>query len=113
MNIFRDFLERPTAEIMDGICCALTIIHGDDVYKPIMRREYNFLVAEYHMNGVVIGVMISILELKDRRISLEEYARNIRKKAINEYIDRVESERKEEWNNALNRWKETQGDNKC
>lgn len=113
MNIFRDFLERPTAEIMDGICCALTIIHGDDVYKPIMRREYNCLVAEYHMNGVVIGVMISILELKDRRISLEEYARNIRKKAINEYIDRVESERKEEWNNALNRWKETQGDNKC
>ena len=103
MNIFRDFLERPTDEIMDGICCALTIIHGDDVYKPIMRREYNCLVAEYHMNGVVIGVMISILELKDRRISLEEYARNIRKKAINEYIDRVESSRKEEWNNALKR----------
>lgn len=113
MNIFRDFLERPTAEIMDGICCALTIIHGDDVYKPIMRREYNCLVAEYHMNGVVIGVMISILELKDRRISLEEYARNIRKKAINEYIDRVESSRKEEWNNALQRWKEKQEDNKC
>jgi hypothetical protein len=113
MNIFRDFLERPTAEIMDGICCALTIIHGDDVYKPIMRREYNCLVAEYHMNGVVIGVMISILELKDRRISLEEYARNIRKKAINEYIDRVESSRKEEWNNALKDWKEKQEDNKC
>lgn len=113
MNIFRDFLERPTAEIMDGICCALTIIHGDDVYKPIMRREYNCLVAEYHMNGVVIGVMISILELKDRRISLEEYARNIRKKAINEYIDRVESSRKEEWNNSLKRWKEKQEDNKC
>ena len=113
MNIFRDFLERPTAEIMDGICYALTIIHGDDVYKPIMRREYNCLVAEYHMNGVVIGVMISILELKDRRISLEEYARNIRKKAINEYIDRVESSRKEEWNNALKDWKEKQEDNKC
>lgn len=113
MNIFRDFLERPTAEIMDGICCALTIIHGDDVYKPIMRREYNCLVAEYHMNGVVIGVMISILELKDRRISLEEYARNIRKKAINEYIDHVESIRKEEWNNALKRRKEKQEDNKC
>lgn len=113
MNIFRDFLERPTAEIMDGICCALTIIHGDDVYKPIMRRKYNCLVAEYHMNGVVIGVMISILELKDRRISLEEYARNIRKKAINEYIDRVESSRKEEWNNALKDWKEKQEDNKC
>ena len=113
MNIFRNFLERPTAEIMDGICCALTIIHGDDVYKPIMRREYNCLVAEYHMNGVVIGVMISILELKDRRISLEEYARNIRKRAINEYIDRVESSRKEEWNNALKDWKEKQEDNKC
>lgn len=113
MNIFRDFLERPTVKIMDGICCALTIIHGDDVYKPIMRREYNCLVAEYHINGIVVSIMMSILELKERRISLEEYARNIRKKAINEYIDHVESSRKEEWNNALKRWKEKQEDNKC
>ena len=72
MNIFREFLERPTAEIMDGICCALTIIHGDDVYKPIMRREYNCLVAEYHINGIVVSIMMSILELKERRISLKQ-----------------------------------------
>ena len=57
--------------------------------------------------------MMSILELKERKISLEEYARTIRKKALIEYVDRVESERKKEWNDALNRWKETQGDNKC
>lgn len=113
MNIFRDFTEIPTDKIMDGICCALTIIHGDDVYKPIIRREYNCLVAEYHINGVVVGIMISILELKERKISLEEYARIIRNKALNEYVDHVESKRKEEWNDALNRWKETQGDNKC
>ena len=98
---------------MDGICCALTIIHGDDVYKPIIRREYNCLVAEYHINGVGVDIMISILELRERKISLEEYARIIRRKALNGYVDRVESERKEEWNNALNLWKETQGDNKC
>lgn len=113
MNIFRNFLERPTAEIMDGICCALTIIHGDDVYKPIIRREYNCLVAEYYMNGVSVGIMISILELKERKISLEEYARIIRGKVINEYVDRVESMRKEEWNDALKQWKEKQEDNKC
>lgn len=113
MNIFRDFTETPTAEIMDGICCALTIIHGDDVYKPIIRREYNYLAAEYHINGVVVSIMMSILELKERKISLEEYARIIRRKALNEYVDHVESKRKEEWNDALSRWKETQGDNKC
>lgn len=113
MNIFRDFTEKQTTEIMDGICCALTIIHGDDVYKPIIRREYNCLVAEYHINGVGVDIMISILELRERKISLEEYARIIRRKALNGYVDRVESERKEEWNNALNLWKETQGDNKC
>lgn len=113
MNIFREFAEKQTGEIMDGICCALTIIHGDDVYKPIIRRECNCLVAEYHINGVFVGIMMSILELKERKISLEEYARIIRKKALNEYVDRVESKRKEEWNDALNRWKETQGDNKC
>lgn len=98
---------------MDGICCALTIIHGDDVYKPIIRREYNYLAAEYHINGVVVSIMMSILELKERKISLEEYARIIRRKALNEYVDHVESKRKEEWNDALSRWKETQGDNKC
>lgn len=113
MNIFREFTEKPTGEIMDGICCALTIIHGDNVYKPIIRREYNSLVAEYHINGVFVGIMISIMELKERKISLEEYARIIRNKALNEYVDLVESKRKEEWNDALNRWKETQGDNKC
>ena len=113
MNIFREFTKKPTAEIMDGICCALTIIHGDDVYKPIIRREYNCLVAEYHINGVGVDIMISILELRERKISLEEYARIIRRKALNEYVDHVESKRKEEWNDALNRWKETQGDNKC
>ena len=113
MNIFRDFTEKPTAEIMDGICCALTIIHGDDVYKPIIRREYNYLAAEYHINGVVVSIMMSILELKERKISLEEYARIIRRKALNEYVDHVESKRKEEWNDALSQWKETQGDNKC
>lgn len=113
MNIFRDFTEKPTAEIMDGICCALTIIHGDDVYKPIIRRKYNYLAAEYHINGVVVSIMMSILELKERKISLEEYARIIRRKALNEYVDHVESKRKEEWNDALSRWKETQGDNKC
>lgn len=113
MNIFRDFTEKPTDEIMDGICCALTIIHGDDVYKPIIRREYNYLAAEYHINGVVVSIMMSILELKERKISLEEYARIIRRKALNEYVDHVESKRKEEWNDALSRWKETQGDNKC
>lgn len=113
MNIFREFTEKPAGEIMDGICCALTIIHGDDVYKPIIRREYNYLAAEYHINGVVVGIMMSILELTERKISLEEYARIIRKKALNKYVDHVESKRKEEWNDALNRWKETQGDNKC
>ena len=113
MNIFRDFTEKPIAEIMDGICCALTIIHGDDVYKPIIRRKYNYLAVEYHINGVVVSIMMSILELKERKISLEEYARIIRRKALNEYVDHVESKRKEEWNDALSRWKETQGDNKC
>ena len=113
MNIFRDFTEKPTVEIMDGICCALTIIHGDDVYKPIIRREYNYLVAEYYINGVGVGIRLSILELKERKISLEEYARIMRKKVLNEYVDLVESKRKEEWNDALDRWKKTQGDNKC
>lgn len=48
-----------------------------------------------------------------RDFTEEEYARTIRKKALIEYVDHVESECKKEWNDALNRWKETQGDNKC
>lgn len=54
--------------------------------------------------------MISVFDLRNGRISLEEYTRLIRRKAIGEYIEFVENERKEEWNNALKQWKEKQND---
>ena len=54
--------------------------------------------------------MISMFDLSRGRISLEEYTRLIRRKAIFEYIELVESERKEECNNALKQWKDKQND---
>ena len=54
--------------------------------------------------------MIRIFDLINGRISLEEYTRLIRRKAIGEYIEFVENERKEEWNNALKQWKEKQNE---
>lgn len=54
--------------------------------------------------------MISMFDLRNGRISLEEYTRLIRRKAIVEYIEFVESEREEEWNNALKQWNDKQND---
>ena len=92
---------------------ALTIAHGNDIYKPIIRRRPDGIFAEYCIGGVNIAVMISMFDLREGRMSLEEYTRSVRKRALFEYMNFVESERKEEWNNALNQWNAKQGDNKC
>jgi len=92
---------------------ALTIVHGNDIYKPIIRRMSDGIFAEYCIGGVNIAVMISMFDLRQGRMSLEEYTRMIRRDALFRYMNFIENERKEEWNNALKRWKDEQGDNKC
>ena len=92
---------------------AITIVHGNDIYKPIIRRRPDGIFAEYCIGGVNTAVMISMFDLREGRMSLEEYTRSIRRKALVEYMDFVENDRKEEWNNALKDWKEKQEDNKC
>lgn len=92
---------------------ALTIVHGNDIYKPVIKSNTDGIFLEYCIGDVKIAIMISMFDLRKGRISLEEYTRTVRKRALFEYMNLVENARKEEWNDALNRWKETQGDNKC
>lgn len=87
---------------------AITIVHGNDIYKPIIRRRPDGIFAEYCIGGVNIAVMISMFDLREGRMSLEEYTRLVRKRALFEYMDFVENERKEEWGNALMRRKKEQ-----
>lgn len=94
-------------ELLSG---ALTIVSGNDIYKPIIEHGVGGIFARYCINGVNIEVMISMFDLRIGRISLEEYTRLIRRKAIVEYIEFVESEREEEWNNALKQWNDKQND---
>lgn len=94
-------------ELLSG---ALTIVSGNDIYKPIIEHRVGGIFARYCINGVNIEVMISMFDLRNGRISLEEYTRLIRRKAIVEYIEFVESEREEEWNNALKQWNDKQND---
>ena len=97
-------------ELLSG---ALTIVSGNDIYKPIIENGVGGIFARYFMNGVNIEIMMSMFDLRKGRMSLEEYTRLIRRKALAEYMDFVENDRKEEWNNALKDWKEKQEDNKC
>ena len=94
-------------ELLSG---ALTIVSGNDIYKPIIEYGVGGIFARYRINGVNIEIMISMFDLRNGRISLEEYTRAIRRKAIVEYIEFVENERKEEWNNALKQWNDKQND---
>ena len=94
-------------ELLSG---ALTIVSGNDIYKPIIKHGVGGIFARYCINGVNIEVMISMFDFRNGRISLEEYTRLIRRKAIVEYIEFVESEREEEWNNALKQWNDKQND---
>lgn len=97
-------------ELLSG---ALTIVNGNDIYKPIIEHGVGGIFARYFINGINIEVMISMFDLRKGRISLEEYTSLVRKRALFEYMDLVENARKEEWNDALKNWKEKQEDNKC
>ena len=93
---------------LELLSSALTIVHGNNIYKPIIRRRPDGIFAEYCIGGVNIAVMISMFDLREGRMSLEEYTRLVRKRALFEYMDFVENERKEEWGNALMRRKKEQ-----
>ncbi|MCB6515007.1 hypothetical protein LI139_05020 [Veillonella atypica] len=97
-------------ELLSG---ALTIVSGNDIYKPIIEHGVGGIFARYCINGINIEMMISMFDLRKGRISLEEYTSLVRKRALFEYMNLVENARKEEWNNALKDWKEKQEDNKC
>lgn len=92
---------------------ALTIVHGNDIYKPVIKNRPEGIFSEYCINGVKIAIMMSMFDLRKGRMSLAEYTRLVRGKALFEYMEFVENERKEEWNNALKQWNVKQGDNKC
>lgn len=92
---------------------ALTIVCGNDIYKPVIRSSPEGIFSEYCINGVKIAIMMSMFDLRRGQMSLEEYTRLVRRKALFEYINFVDNECKEERNNALKRWKVKQGDNKC
>lgn len=94
-------------ELLSG---ALTIVSGNDIYKPIIEHGVGGIFARYCINGVNIEITISMYDLRNGRISLEEYASLVRKRALFEYMNLVENARKEEWNDALKQWKEKQND---
>jgi len=89
---------------------ALTIVSGNDIYKPIIEHGEVGIFARYCISGVNIEITISMYDLRNGRISLEEYTSLVRKNALIEYMNLVENARKEEWNNALKQWKEKQND---
>lgn len=92
-------------ELLSG---ALTIVHGNNIYKPIIEHGVGGIFARYCINGANIEIMMNMFDFGRGQISLEEYTRSIRRKVIFEYIDFVENARKEEWNDALKQWKEKQ-----
>lgn len=92
---------------------ALTIVHGNDIYKPVIKSNTDGIFLEYCIGDVKIAMMIRMFDLRKGRMSLEGYTRMIRRDALFRYMNFIENEREEEWNNALKRWKDEQGDNKC
>lgn len=92
---------------------ALTIVHGNDIYKPVIKNREDGIFIEYCIGDVKTEIMLRMFDLRNGRMSLEEYTRMVRREALFMYMNFIENERKEEWNNALKRWKDEQGDNKC
>lgn len=54
------------------LSCALTIVSGNDIYKPIIEHGVGGIFARYFINGVNIEIMMSMFDLRKGRMSLEE-----------------------------------------
>lgn len=61
---------------------ALTIVYGNDIYKPVIRSSPEGIFSEYCINGLKIAIMMSMFDLRRGLMSLEEYTRLVRRKAL-------------------------------
>ncbi len=43
---------------------ALTIVYGNDIYKPVIRSSPEGISSEYCINGVKIAIMMSMFDLR-------------------------------------------------
>lgn len=85
-------------------------VGGDNKNGESKKAGKAFFNTDYNFN---IAVMISMFDLREGRMSLEEYTRLVRKRALFEYMNFVENDRDKEWSNALMQWKKEQEDNEC
>ena len=77
---------------------ALTIVHGNDIYKPVIKNRADGIFIEYCIGDVKTAIILSMFDLRNGRMSLEEYTRMVRREVIFRYMNFIENERKEEWN---------------
>ena len=57
-------------ELLSG---ALTIVNGNDIYKPIIEHGVGGIFGRYFINGVNVGIMLCLVVLSKGRLSVEEY----------------------------------------
>nr|DAY08231.1 MAG TPA: hypothetical protein [Caudoviricetes sp.] len=64
---------------------ALTFTYEDDLLEPKVDFDFGRFRIVYKKNNINIGIEISMIELKCAKLTLEQFALDIKKRVISQY----------------------------
>ena len=64
---------------------ALTFAYEDDLLEPKVDFDFGRFRVVYKKNNINIGIEISMLELKSAKLTLEQFALDIKQRVISQY----------------------------
>lgn len=64
---------------------ALTFAYEDDLLEPNVDFDFGRFRVVYKKNNINIGIEVSMIELKSAKLTLEQFALDIKKRVISQY----------------------------
>ncbi|WP_314932094.1 hypothetical protein [Veillonella parvula] len=68
---------------------ALTFVYEDNLLEPKIDFDFGRFRAIYKKNNINIGIEISMIELKCAKLTLEQFALDIKQRVISQYRNEI------------------------
>ena len=85
MRIYDDIRILGMEDAIDLLQRALTFAYEDDLLEPKVDFDFGRFRIVYKKNNINIGIEISMIELKCAKLTLEQFALDIKQRVISQY----------------------------
>lgn len=92
MRIYDDIRILGMEDAIDLLQRALTFAYEDDLLESKVDFDFGRFRVVYKKNNINIGIEISLIELRSAKLTLEQFALDIKQRVISQY--RYEIDRK-------------------